>query len=1246
MGKQIPIKHISARVPWHDNGWDGTVCKAPKDNASCLFLARIAMEKDDVYEETIAGKILSQCSKDKYPPCVAEKVNFMAEHELIRVISHPYSETNELYKHFKPTHFRIPPFSYGAIPFRWMMKDGITHESKVAKELGIEYNVEFEPKLGFNPIWVQDARNQVNLLETFSSAIEPEKSLVFFYAKHVPFYDKGDRVLIGVGKVKSKSSIKEHEYFQDGPTRSVIWDINMQHSIRPDFKDGLILPYHDLIVQLKNNPELDVETLIAVAPNRDEFSYGAEHVSHDTAIDSLLRIGNSLRKLSYLLLKNYDKQLKWIDDRISELWSMRGPYPGLGAVLKAFGITEGNMLAWEIFKKIEEEQKELLSIDPWRIVERMFQKPESVLPDYFAKKIGKVLQNSWKVLSSERKNYLKLLSRMELTNDQAGRFYDESQRIKYSVKCSDEDLLENPYLFYEFDRFSPNHIALNVVDKGMFPADIIRDKFPLPEPSLVEEDVDWRRVRAISVSILEEASWQGHSLLPASTVITKIRDAGLQPSCPVTQDIMNVVESSFNGSIKVDIAFGGKTYQLERLSRMKDIISNFVSKRIEGKRHDIEADWAKLLNDKLDKLQGFDIEDTEEIKARKEKVAALEELSKSRFAILVGSAGTGKTTLLSVLCNQKDIANGGVLLLAPTGKARVRMEQTIGFKSQTIAQFLLPTGRYNDETGIYCLSAREKNGDAKTVIVDEASMLTEEQLGALIDGIKGVERFILVGDHRQLPPIGTGRPFVDIVTFLRPEDVEAIFPRVGKGYTELIVARRQKQSVDKPELLDVELANWYSGAPLSPVADDIIGDLLRNKNMQRLRLVEWQNANDLIEKMMSVLVEELNLTGLDDNINFEKSLGGKVVNEYIYFDIKASEKIENWQILSPVKGYGYGVREINRLIQRTFRKKTLQLAFDFKKKKIPQPMGPESIVYGDKVINIINHKRRKVYSENPAIEPLRYIANGEIGIITGVFRGNYKKWSGELPLNISFSSQPGYSYVYRKGDFREEADIPIELAYAITVHKAQGSDFKLVFLILPNPCQLLSRELLYTALTRQKEKLVIFHQGNFWDLKKYSYGEFSETSRRVTNLFYPPKLTEIKHVLYEERLIHKTTRGEFVRSKSEVIIADCLLANQVEYMYEKKLIGKDGSERYPDFTIMDEDSGDVYYWEHLGMLMDEEYSYKWKSKLNWYKDQGIAPFEEGGGKEGTLIVSKDAADGSIDAQEIDKKIKQIILKNY
>ena len=100
-----------------------------------------------------------------------------------------------------------------------------------------------------------------------------------------------------------------------------------------------------------------------------------------------------------------------------------------------------------------------------------------------------------------------------------------------------------------------------------------------------------------------------------------------------------------------------------------------MEKRIGGKRLGVEADWPALLEQHL-AAQGQAATDELEARAREEKVEALRELAESRLSVLIGPAGTGKTTLLSVLCSHPKIAAGGILLLAPTGKARVRMEQS------------------------------------------------------------------------------------------------------------------------------------------------------------------------------------------------------------------------------------------------------------------------------------------------------------------------------------------------------------------------------------------------------------------------------------------------------------------------------------------------------------------------------------------------------------------------------------------
>ena len=97
-------------------------------------------------------------------------------------------------------------------------------------------------------------------------------------------------------------------------------------------------------------------------------------------------------------------------------------------------------------------------------------------------------------------------------------------------------------------------------------------------------------------------------------------------------------------------------------------------------------------------------------------------------------------------------------------------------------------------------------------------------------------------------------------------------------------------------------------------------------------------------------------------------------------------------------------------------------------------------------------------------------------------------------LKVEFSSQPGFMYSFSGRDFGEETSPVLELAYALTVHKAQGSEFGTVLVVLPNPCRLLSRELLYTALTRQKARLVILHQGDRASLKTFASDQFLRVS--------------------------------------------------------------------------------------------------------------------------------------------------------
>ena len=101
-----------------------------------------------------------------------------------------------------------------------------------------------------------------------------------------------------------------------------------------------------------------------------------------------------------------------------------------------------------------------------------------------------------------------------------------------------------------------------------------------------------------------------------------------------------------------------------------------------------------------------------------------------------------------MLCNLDDVSANGILLLAPTGKARMQIKKRTNVDgAQTVAQFLLRTGyRFDPNTGRYTVKRNATRcGDYRTVIIDESSMLTEDQLASIIDSLSKMERLILVG---------------------------------------------------------------------------------------------------------------------------------------------------------------------------------------------------------------------------------------------------------------------------------------------------------------------------------------------------------------------------------------------------------------------------------------------------------------------------------------------------------------------
>jgi len=191
------------------------------------------------------------------------------------------------------------------------------------------------------------------------------------------------------------------------------------------------------------------------------------------------------------------------------------------------------------------------------------------------------MQDVWRDLEDEERKLLKLLSRFDLTSWQADFLFNEEgleDLEKYwKMKITYEDILSNPYLIYELLRHSPEPVSFLTIDHGAFHDPEIQNKFPLPDESRIESDLDKRRIRALIIDTLERATFEGHSLLPAKEIIHRIEERQLNPPCNINSKILRAAERYFNNLLRsVPMDDGSKAYQLEYLVEIREIIRDVV----------------------------------------------------------------------------------------------------------------------------------------------------------------------------------------------------------------------------------------------------------------------------------------------------------------------------------------------------------------------------------------------------------------------------------------------------------------------------------------------------------------------------------------------------------------------------------------------------------------------------------------------------------------------------------------------
>jgi ATP-dependent exoDNAse (exonuclease V) alpha subunit len=259
-------------------------------------------------------------------------------------------------------------------------------------------------------------------------------------------------------------------------------------------------------------------------------------------------------------------------------------------------------------------------------------------------------------------------------------------------------------------------------------------------------------------------------------------------------------------------------------------------------------------------------------------------------------------------------------------------------------------------------------------------MIPMDLLGVLFRALdlNRVRRLILVGDPNQLPPIGPGRPFSDIIAWLE-EDAERA------GCIARLEERARHESHDSWAL---RLADGYQRDVPKPGDGEVLASVAQEKVQGDLEVHFWKDHVELYDQLHSAMARHLNISGEKEYVAFNESLG--VVGE----DWKRAEA---WQILGVVRGETFGTSELNRIIQGRYKRGLIIRA----QRQEPRPFGDQEIVWTDKVIQIRNDAR----DAWPRDTGLDYVANGEIGIVSATS----KEYDS---LDVSLSTQPDVTYRY------------------------------------------------------------------------------------------------------------------------------------------------------------------------------------------------------------------------------------------
>ena len=1193
--------HLSARLAWHMEGWNGRVCADPASNTFCVGQHsypgdQIRVSRNLDWEIANAGV---SCSRtDGTPPCVYS-INAFGKETI-----GGYADAPDWYPANERVTWDLAPSTVCIWPFEQM------------------YRPEVENR-GSGPMYDYDQR--LAYANQYFGRIAENRSLVFYYSNYSnPFSEDDSRryVIVGVSRVKSVGKIRYYTDMTPGDRKKFgggfVWGLDLT-SHYPD--EGLRLPYHAYL----DRPDV-VERFIAVPPNSRNFKYATRQFDDDDALEIIEAMIKSVSTLAEMgdSSEQWDARLDWLHSVVGELWTERGLFPGLPHVLDHLGIPK----AIAFFKARTEAGAEIEAKDTIFafLAGENARAPELGLNEAEARSA----RRRWALLEDDEQALIRdALVRFAVTKDQVAKVLDHG-RASCGITASCEELRENPYVLAEqFVGEDPDDtISFSKIDHGMFPAP------DLGGDALADVD-DWRRLRALCVALLKEG--QSDVFVSARQLIHDVNHRlSFYPEWKrhqFTERYLEVDRDSLQPALHLRTEAGALWVYLREAFDDERLIENTL--RSLATRPDIvfrrpvtTAHWSEFLRDPNTQLASSAGDDYAQAVAS--QAEACSHLFPLPLCVLAGEAGTGKTTVVGALLQaieRTEGAGASFQLLAPTGKAAERLRERTGRRGQTatVHSFLAKRGWLN-ENMTFKRTGGQREQAITTYIIDESSMLSLELMAALFRAVNwtSVQRLILVGDPSQLPPIGRGRIFADTIDWLR--SLGAV------GELSINVRQMENRTLGRGTAI-LELADAYvrrlpaaeGGTDAEPAAAETIlrrvqegGDVDKD-----LRVAYWRGGDDLRTKLIGLFVGDV-AAGIGDAADHDWRFWRTAFGE--------NKCPELYQVLTPYRGEEFGTESLNAAFQELVQ---------------GRPPGEMRIIdhsgiaLNDKVIQIKNRPPSKpiwAWSWSMRRNEQVEVYNGELGFANPhSFDASRTRWAGFRPIRcqVSFSSKLDYAVGYgrdlgKRPDGkrlrREDIDDNLELAYAVSIHKAQGSEFDHVYFVVPKHKQtLLSRELFYTGLTRAARRCTLLIEEDISPLLSMRRLERSRLLWINASLFSFRPVPDDLRVLggwYEEGKIHSTLTEYMVRSKSEVIIANLLFDREIPFQYETPLFAPDGTFYLPDFTIRWH--GQDWYWEHLGRLEDEGYRNHWETKRAWYD----AHFP------GRLVTTVDSGDLTKDAAAV------------